>query len=403
MVWSLVLSFTIIAIIMYIGECFSTKTGGKLPQMFIVALIFLIGFWFIFPKDIIDTSGFAAVANITKLFILIHVGAMFEFKQIIKNWKVVVITIAAMIGLCAVVLPIGTMLFGWTITAVATPPLTGGGMAAMIMQDAANKIGKPELGMLAMIVFIMQGFVGFPLTAIFLNKEGKRLVTDFRKDPSKYTSANEEIAATVALDADMKEIKAKTLIIEIIPKKYRTPTFYLAQLGIFALIVDFLYNVCGQSLDKSLIAVFVGIIAKQVGLLESDPMGKSESSGILNTALFVSFMSSFAVATPELLLELLVPIIVLLILATIGILIVSIIVGKKLGYSLYMSSAIGLNCFLGFPYNYALTKEAVNTIAENENETTYLNDEMMPKMIIGSIIAVSLVSTLFAGILINYL
>lgn len=64
-----------------------------------------------------------------------------------------------------------------------------------------------------------------------------------------------------------------------------------------------------------------------------------------------------------------------------------------------MGFAIGLNCFLGFPYNYYLTEEAARTVAKNKEEEQLVTAVILPKMIVGSVTAVTIVSVLVAGIL----
>lgn len=44
MVWSSSFAFAVIVFAMYIGDFVSTKSKGKIPQMLIVAIIFLLGF-----------------------------------------------------------------------------------------------------------------------------------------------------------------------------------------------------------------------------------------------------------------------------------------------------------------------------------------------------------------------
>ncbi len=398
--WTLAISFTFVCLVMLLGEVISRVTKGNLPQMFIVAVLFLVGFWTFVPKDILNLAGMDVVASITKLFILIHVGAMFDLKSMVKDWRVVITTLAAVIGICLIVIPVGTLLFGKETALIATPPLTGGGMAAMIMQDGAIAIDRADLGTMAMIIFIMQGFVGFPATAFFLRKEAKRLVESYRANPIAVAAADSAAKAA--------ESKKKKTIISRINGKTKTYTFYLAQLGILAVaveLIDMLLKLTpvGVYIDKSITSIVVGLLAAQFGFLESNPLERSESSGILTLALFASFMGSFAYATISTILSLLAIIVVLLALATVGILAISIPVGKKLGYSTAMAAAIGLNCFLGFPYNYSLTNEAIALISQNEEETAYLTSEMMPKMIIGSVVAVSTVSCVLAGIFVPLL
>lgn len=391
--WSLVFSITLVVAVMYLGELVSTVTKGKLPQMFLVAVIFLFGFWTFFPKDILELSGMKTVSDITRLVILITVGCMFHPKELVSDWKVVVVTIGAVVGILAVVLTVGLLIFGKQMAIVSSAPLAGGGMAALIMNDGAIAIGKPELGMTAMMVFIMQGFVGFPVTAWFLRKEGERLVTEFRSGAALRRNAEDKSG----------QAEVKLPVYEKIPGKMKTYTFYLLLLFAISSIGQGIYLLLGGRLDLSIIHILLGIAAGLLGILPRDVLKRTESAGILTLALFVSFMSSFATATPALVGKTFVIVIVLLVLSTFGILIISVPLGKKLGYSTYMAGAIGLNCFLGFPFNYNLTLEAVKVVAKAPEEAEFLTENMLPKMIVGSVVAVTLVSTLIAGVLVNFL
>ena len=64
-----------------------------------------------------------------------------------------------------------------------------------------------------------------------------------------------------------------------------------------------------------------------------------------------------------------------------------------------MALAVGLNCFLGFPYNFILVKECIASLECSEERKETVENHLMPKMILGSVIAVSIVSVLIAGIL----
>lgn len=393
--WDLSTGFAVIAVIMLIGEIISSKTGGKLPQMFIVATLFLFGYWTFLPKDILTISGLNVVSEICKVFILIHVGSMFNIKSLIKDWRVVVTTLCAIGGILALVLTIGSLVFGKEIAIIGAAPLTGGGMAAMIMNEGAIALGKNSLGVVAFVIFIMQGFVGFPVTAFFLRKEGERLADEIRKNPSL-------IHAVKGKESE-EQIGTKKRIYEYVPKKICTPTYYLTVMGVLGCLGLIIFEVLNGVIDRSIVMIIVGITASQIGIIPPNPMNKSDSAGILNLALFASFMSGFADTTPASIGQMVVIVFGLLIIATLGILLFSIPVGKKFGYSTWMASAIGLNCFLGFPYNYNLTNEAVAVVAKTEEEKAYLTDQMLPKMIIGSVVAVTLVSCIVAGFLVKML
>ena len=80
---------------------------------------------------------------------------------------------------------------------IATPPLTGGIVAAIVMSEAASKLGFESLAVLAIITYVMQGFVGYPLTAMMLKKEGNRLLAGFRSGEIKHVKTEKPVDAPV--------------------------------------------------------------------------------------------------------------------------------------------------------------------------------------------------------------
>lgn len=262
---------------------------------------------------------------------------------------------------------------------------------AGLLQAAA--MGLPEVAMLATMVFVFQGFFGFPLTSYFLRREGITLVEAFRRDKKK--------SAGGGAGAGGVQAGHKKTINDLVPQKYKTYTYYLMKLGILATIVYFINLFTGQYFSSTILEIAIGIIGVMLGFLEKEPLKKAESNGLLQICLTASFMRNFANSTPEQVFGLIVPIIGFLILGSIAITVFSVISGKLMKFSFNMSMAIGLNCFLGFPFNYIICNEAISAVAETEEEREYLNTILMPKMIISGIVAVSIVSTIIAGVFIG--
>ena len=128
----------VILILYVIGEIVSTKTKAFVPSVFVVAVLFLLGFWSgIIPKDIIDVSGFSAIGIASMLVIVVHMGTMLSPKELLKNWKTVVISLCSLAGLVGLLLLVGSRLFDWNTVVVSIPPLAGGMTAAIIMQNGA--------------------------------------------------------------------------------------------------------------------------------------------------------------------------------------------------------------------------------------------------------------------------
>lgn len=389
--WTMIFSFTFVILAMYLGEVVSKKTSGKVPQMLIVALIFLVGFWTVVPKDVLVTGNITPFYDLMFGFVLIHVGSMFSFKSLKKEWKTAIVTLVAIIGIVAMVMVVGSMLFGKDIGFSAAAPMTGGGIAAIIIDKAATAANRPELGVLAMMIFIMHGFFGFPLTALMLNKECNEQLADYRGDADKASHQEQSI------DEETAENDKKPTLIERIPEKYRTTTWYLLQLGFWAVICSSITAATG--INNAIVQVVFGIVLGNLGLIEPGLLDKTNSGGILNLGLLAGFMGSFAYATPQLVGQYFIKIVVLMALATIAICLTAIPVGKYFGYSKWLSIAIGLNCFLGFPFNYSITVDAIKGTAKTEDEAMFLNQLLLPKMILAGIISVSIVSAVLAGII----
>lgn len=390
---TLALPFAVVCLIMFLGDFVSQKSRGKIPSLLVIAICFLTGYWTIMPRDILDVTHINALKDITMLLILLQVGAMFNLRQLKEEWRAVVTTLCAILGIIVVAGAVGTLFFGKNMAVVAIPPLTGGGMATIIMSDAASSMGMTEMAMTATIIYIMQGFVGFPLTNFFLRREGISCLDQFRKN------------GTVQKEAAVKQrgAEAKKSLNDLVPERFKGTSYYFAKMSLLALLVYTIDLFTGRYFNVSIVMIVVGILAGHFGILEKDPLKKANSFGILMMALTASFMRYFAQSTPEDVFALIVPVAAFLLMGTIGIMAFSVPIGRKCGYSMNLSIAIGLNCFLGFPHNFVITNEVVNMLGKTEEEKEHLNRILMPKMIIGSIVSVSVVSSLVAGFLVPFL
>ncbi|MBM6916053.1 hypothetical protein H6B33_11675 [Gemmiger formicilis] len=281
MSWSLAASLVVVCVIMFLGDLVSRKTSSKVSSLIVIALCFMIGFWTVFPKDILDTSMMNSLREITMLYILLQVGARFNLQLVKKDWRVVVTTLAAVAGILVIVGVAGSLIFGRETALVAIPPLTGGGMATIIMSDAAASLGLEHLAMMATIIYVLQGFVGFPLTSFFLRREGVNLLKDFHADPTRFVVEKEKTGGSE---------KAKKDLNSLVPEKYKSVAYYLAKLSVLAWIVTLIDKVTGAYVNISIPMILVGFLAGHFGLLEKDPLTKANSGGILQLALTASLM-----------------------------------------------------------------------------------------------------------------
>ncbi|SKC81343.1 hypothetical protein [Maledivibacter halophilus] len=393
---SLLMAFSIVLVVLTIGDIVSTKSKAFIPSVFVSALLFLFGFWTFFPQDIVDLAGFQKPIIYLSMYLLItHMGTMLTIRELASQWKTITVALIGIVGVCALTLTVGKAIFGWETAVIATPPLTGGIVAAIIMSEAAAEIGMDKLAVLAIVTYVMQGFVGYPLTALMLKKEGTRLLNGFRNGelkPTEKAESNEETAP-------------KKKLIPAIPKNYSTTYMILAKLGITAWAAVGFANLIKPAVDISpfVMCLFFGVIAQELGFVEQKPLNLSGSFGFLITGLMAFIFAGLAKATPAMLAQIAVPLGGIIVIGVSGMALLSMLIGKRLGYTKEMSFAIALTALYGFPPNYILTEEASKALTESEEEKKFLMDEMLPKMLVGGFTTVTIVSVIIAGIFTNLL
>lgn len=382
-------AFLTMLILLIIGEVISTATKAFVPSMFISAILFVIGFWVYLPKDILQLGGVAAnLPTFLVMMMVVHLGTMLDIKELIAQWKTVIITLAGMLGILVVILAIGGPLMGMETAAIAAPPLTGGFVAAMMMQSVAP---TEHLAILAMAVYVLQGFVGYPLTSICLKKEGRALLKDYRA--GKLTSINVE-PVIVNNQNDSKN----NFLFPQIPAKYKSDFTYLFTMVVLTVMAAYLDKLSMGYVSKFVWALFLGVFGTALGFIEKSTLIRSRSMGLVYTIIMMFVFSQLKTVTPETLVQLMKDFAVLIVLATAGVALFSIPVGKKLGMSVPMSFALGLGTLAGgFPASYTLSVEAAKVLAENDAEYKLLEDHMLPKTLVAGFVSATSGSVLIAG------
>lgn len=352
-------------------------------------IVFLIGFWTVFPQDIIVISGIKTIYDICFLVVLIHVGAMFEIGKLKKDWKIAVVVLTAVIGVTVLVGGIATVIFGKDIALCSIPPLTGGGIAGIIMMNAANEKGYAQAALLAMMIMTLQIFIGSVLTGYNLRKE-----------------ASARIAGRSVNVNNISEEESQTervRLIEKIPGKYRDTTFHLFTCCLLGALAYLLGNITsgwtGGIINKSILAIVFGILANQFGIIEAAPLEKTGSYPFLMMGLYIGVMDNLKMVTPSIVIDTLLPFVGVFIISTAGIWIFCPLVGKRLNFTAAFSRAIGLNCFLGYPFNHQITIESIKAVTDEPEERKRLEKELLPPMILAGVISISVVSVLIAGVI----
>ncbi|HBC97819.1 MAG TPA: hypothetical protein DC034_13625, partial [Clostridium sp.] len=83
--------------------------------------------------------------------------------------------------------------------------------------------------------------------------------------------------------------------------------------------------------------------------------------------------------------------------------IMSMLVGKHFGFSKEMAFACALTALFGFPADYVITTEVCKSVGTTEEEKNYLVDILLPRMLVGGFMTVSIASVIIASIFLKLL
>ena len=109
------------------------------------------------------------------------------------------------------------------------------------------------------------------------------------------------------------------------------PTAVVALLSVW---VSSLFN---DAINKLVWCLIFGVLCKELGFLDEDALGKAHATGIVMPIITLSIFTNLASATPEMVGNMVVPLLVCVLIGTVAFALVSILVGKIFGYSWQMS------------------------------------------------------------------
>ncbi|WP_294180688.1 hypothetical protein [uncultured Clostridium sp.] len=397
MVFTSVECFLIVMAFLLIGEVVSEKTKAYVPSVFISAVLFLIGFWTFAPKDIVVRASFGKeFIQITMSLLLVHLGTLMSLRKLIAQWKAVVVAICGICGIMALTMSVGLLLFDWHTVIAATPPLTGGIVAALLMSEGLKAQGITTLAVLPIAMFITHSFFGYPITSWCLKKEGKRIVKGFRE-----SGPDPKVIKEGSMFQD--EGNSRKKLIPALPEAYQTAPMILFKVILVSMLAGWLSNLTGGAVNQYVICLILGVVFCELGFLEEQSLVKAGVFNWLILGLLAYVFSQLSSVTPSQLLGIIGPIIVLIILGILGMFIMSMLVGRHLGFSKEMAFACALTALFGFPADYVITTEVCKSVGTTEEEKNYLIDILLPRMLVGGFMTVSIASVIIASIFLKLL
>ena len=399
MLYNFMSAFVACLVVVLLGEWFSKLTKGWIPSVFISAVILLLCFWTFLPKTVVADAKILQLGSTVAIFLLIaHMGTLFSLKRLLEQWKTVIICLAGLLGMCSLAWFVCPLLMDKTLVITGLPPLAGGIVATTMMQKAAQDAGLPVAAVFAISMYCIQGFAGYPLTAICLKREAQKLLKEAREghpEGGAVVDSRRVMAEAMALPENEKRG------ILAVPESWNTPFFVLLKLalvGWLALVIGILTGVSG-----AIWALVLGVIFCRLGFLEPDVLSKTGSKDLLFFALIMFVYSGLADCTPALLFDLIGPMLILLVIGLCGMGIMAFIVGRILKISPWLGYANCLTALYGFPFDAIMTEKICHDEGANKEEVDYLMSRLFPSMIVGGFVTVTITSVVLAGIFVKFL
>lgn len=393
--WNPLTCITGCLVVYSIGEILSKKTKGAVSSLLFACVLFLAGFWSgILPKDITSQSGLVVVmSNFGTAFMITNIGTLINLEDMVREWKTVVISLVSIGAIAIICFTVGSLLFGREYSLIAAPAVAGSTVAGIIVTGAAEAAKRPELAAFAVLVLSVQKFFGIPISTFCIRKDlkNKRANGFFKKRTD-----------------NASEFKLPSMrIFKETPANLRTNTIYICKVALVACLADFVGKLTvipgsdpvNYILNPNISYLLFGLIFARIGFLEKDIFGKASSSGIITFGLLLMLPGSLAKLSPSGLLDMIVPVFGILLVCSIGIVVICGIIGKVLGYSPYASAAIGVTCMLAYPATQIITTEGVDSFEWEGDERQRAMDYMLPKMIVGGFVTVTIASVAFASII----
>lgn len=414
MVMVAILSLMVVMGFMMLGEWVSTRSRAYVPSVFITALLFLVGFWTMVPKNIVPAASFGtAFIQITQAVLLVHMGTLMDLRLLLKQWRAVVIALSGVVGTVVLTMGIGRLLFDWHTIVASVPPLTGGLVAAFLMTAGLKAQHITALVAFPVAMFVMHSMLGYPLTAWMLKRESRRLLQVRHVDVTVAT-ADSATSATVQTTAQLpagplptvpaKVKSAKTQLRHWqLPAAYDTSAFMLFKVAAVTGLAEWTAQLAHGTVNQYIICLVFGVIAHQLGFLEDAVLEKAGVFHWLMYGLLAYIFANLNIVKISMLSGILIPIVTLIVLGVLGMWIASSLLARPLGFSREMAFASALTALFGFPADYIVTHEVTEIMGSTAEEKQYLLDQMLPKMLVGGFATVSVASVIIASIFLKIL
>lgn len=140
------LALFIIFLTFAIGSMVSVKTKGMVSMLMVAMVAFFIGFRTnLLPATIFQDSGLSGMASFATVLLLVHIGTTTKLRDFLREWRTVLLALVSTLVITLGVAFIGSLLFDRQYALAGAPIVAGGIVSCLVMQEAVNAIGRPEI------------------------------------------------------------------------------------------------------------------------------------------------------------------------------------------------------------------------------------------------------------------
>ena len=372
--FDMVQSGLVIAALFVAGEWLSNRLKAVVPSFLAAGMLFLALLWGgILPADLVERSGFQSLVSIGIMFVILNMGTTTNFKELASSWRVVLLAaVAYFFELAMVFLVIGGI-FGRNIAVAAMP---GGSPVAFMVQERARSLGYDDCIVLSVLLLAMQGLVGCPLVSLLVRREASRLY-----------AAGMPVTLSAPLKSGTREERPESTY----------PAFFKLYIG--AWIAQRLGSWTGIS--PYVICLLLGVVFVELGVYRKSQLNQTQASGFFFLAMMSVVLSGFAAATPQMLLRMLGPLVCVLALDALSLTLCSLVLGRFLGFSPWMSVALGFNIMIGFPPNMMISQEIIGYLTDDAEKRAWLMEQIGNRMVIAGFTSNTFLANIMAGLLVT--
>ncbi len=384
----------VIAAAFAVGDLVSNKTKALFSMMFVSGLIFLVGFWLGIPLTLFDDSKITPVAMSLIAMLMVHMGSFMKLRDLKDEWKTLIIALLALAAIAASLFLIGTPIIGREKAVVAIGPISGGVVATLIMSEAAKAQGLDALAVFATLLLVLQSFIGLPVASFCLRREASPLIATCRAGggdtPGKTAKGT---------DPEIPSLK----VFPPLPAPLRTPFVLLAKALLVAWLAVLVAKLTKNVVHPYVVALLFGILFYEIGFIEHKILEKANSAGLTLFLMMVPIFMNLSKATPQMVVSLIVPVLLAFAVSLVGMVVISVVIGRILHYSWELSLAVSATCLFGFPGTYIICQEVAQSRSETPEEKEFLLRQLLPKMLVAGFATVTIGSVILAGFIVKLL